>query len=99
MTPTGSSTLTIGNTGSVTAGAYTIGVTGTSGSLTHSANVTLNVSAPLTAGPTLTAPLDGSTGVATTPTFTWSAVTGATSYTLQVATDPAFAAWSSTKAA
>ena len=90
VTPTGSSTLTIGNTGGVTAGAYTIGVTGTSGALSHSANVTLNVSAALAAGPTLTAPADGSTGIATTPTFTWGAVTGAASYTLQVATDPAF---------
>ena len=90
VTPTGSSTLTIA-TGTAAAGAYTIGVTGTSGSLSHSASVTLNVSTALTAAPTLTAPANGSTGIATMPTFTWGAVTGAASYDIQVASDPAFA--------
>ncbi len=52
----------------------------------------MNVSTPLAAAPTLTAPANGSTGAATTPTFTWNAVAGATSYEIQVATDPAFAA-------
>ncbi len=35
--------------------------------------------------PTLTAPANGATGQSTTPTFTWSAVNGATSYRIMVA--------------
>jgi hypothetical protein len=40
----------------------------------------------------LTAPADTATGVALQPTFTWGASTGAATYTLEVATDPAFSA-------
>jgi len=39
----------------------------------------------------LLTPSNGATAVSTTPTFTWSTSTNATSYTLQVATDPNFA--------
>ncbi|MFN2166846.1 MAG: GEVED domain-containing protein, partial [Anaerolineae bacterium] len=60
------------------------------GALNHQAGSTLNVDAPIAAAPTLGAPADGSTGVATTPAFTWNAVSGATGYDIQVATDPAF---------
>ncbi len=38
----------------------------------------------------LTAPADGATGVALLPTLTWGAASGATSYTLEVATDVGF---------
>ncbi len=37
--------------------------------------------------PTLAAPVDGATGVSATLTFTWSAVAGASSYRIMVATD------------
>ncbi|MFA6978162.1 MAG: FISUMP domain-containing protein [Ignavibacteriaceae bacterium] len=40
--------------------------------------------------PTLLTPSDGATEVALSPSFTWNASTGATSYTLQVATDNSF---------
>jgi hypothetical protein len=43
------------------------------------------------AAPTLTLPLNGATGVALKPTFTWIAIAGATNYTLQVSTSPSFA--------
>ncbi len=88
VAPPGSSTLTVSGAG---AGATNITVTGTAGSLTHQASATLNVSTPLAAAPALTAPANGSTGGATNPTFTWGAVAGATSYDIQVATDPTFA--------
>lgn len=41
-------------------------------------------------GFSLSAPAAGATGVSTSPTFSWSAASGAASYTLQVSTDPAF---------
>ena len=40
--------------------------------------------------PVLATPANGATGVATNPTLTWNASTGAISYRLQVSTDPAF---------
>jgi glucose/arabinose dehydrogenase/chitodextrinase len=42
------------------------------------------------APPVLATPLNGAIGVATNPTLTWSASTGATSYRLQVSTSSAF---------
>lgn len=39
--------------------------------------------------PTLTAPANGATGVALSPTFTWTAVTGNAGYLIMVATSPA----------
>ena len=89
-TPPGSSTLTVGNTAAASAGTYNITLTGTSGALSHAADVTLNLATDLPAAAALTAPADGSTGLATTPTFTWNAVAGATSYDIQIATDAAF---------
>ena len=46
---------------------------------------------PPPAAPTLIAPADGSTGVSTSPTFSWNASSGATSYELQVSASPTFA--------
>ena len=90
VTPPGASTLTVGNTGALTAGSYTFDVTGTSDTVTHQASVTLNVSTlPGAVAPV--APGDGSTDQALTPAFTWNADAGATSYDIQVASDPNFA--------
>lgn len=41
--------------------------------------------------PTLSSPANGSTGVSVTPTLSWSASSGATSYSLQASTDNTFA--------
>ncbi len=90
VTPPGSSTLTIGNTAGVPRARTRSPSPARRGGLTHAGNVTLNVATPLAAAPALTAPAASSTGVATTPAFTWNAVAGAISYDLQVATDPAF---------
>src|SRR5208283_2475645 len=39
--------------------------------------------------PTLISPVNGTNGQSTSPTFTWSAVTGATAYRIMVATNAA----------
>ena len=43
--------------------------------------------------PTLSSPVSGTTNVSRNPTFTWNASGGATSYRLQVSTDPGFASF------
>ena len=90
VTPPGSSTLTIGDTGAATPGTSTITIEGTGGGKTHSTTVDLSIYDAAPAAPTLSSPADGATGVSLTPTFTWNAATNADSYTLQVATDAAF---------
>lgn len=45
---------------------------------------------PPPAAPILISPADGATGVSTSPTLTWNASSGATSYEAQLATDPGF---------
>ena len=53
-------------------------------------NTPVGAPPPPPAPPVLATPANGSTGVATNPTLTWNASTGATSYHLQVSTDPNF---------
>ncbi|HMA45992.1 MAG TPA: fibronectin type III domain-containing protein, partial [Frankiaceae bacterium] len=91
VTPPGPSTFTVGNTGAVGAGLYSIALSGTaSGSPGHSTPVDLTVVATTPAAPTLTAPADGSTNVSRTPAFTWAGGAGSVDYTIEVATDAGF---------
>ncbi len=90
VTPPGSSTLTIGNTGTISPGLHTFSVDGASTSGVHSKSLDLTVYAAAPAAPTLTAPADGAVNVPVRPTFTWSAAAGASSYFLEVATDLGF---------
>jgi len=88
VTPPGSSTMTISG---AAAGSYNFNVVGTAaGPNVHQAAVGLTVQAAAPGAPTLTAPANGATNVPATPTFTWSAATGASTYSIQVATDAGF---------
>ena len=91
VTPPGSSTLTIGNTASAAAGDYTITIEGDSSAISKTTTVDLSVFTAVPDVPSLSSPTDGATGVSTTPTFSWTAVADAESYTLEIATDDAFA--------
>jgi hypothetical protein len=84
------STLTIGNTGGAAAGSYTIQISGQdiTGTI-RTADVDLDVNT-IPAAINLTAPADGSSNVALTPTFSWSADSQAATYTLEVAADAGF---------
>src|SRR5690606_33000218 len=91
ITPPGTATLSIGNTGAVPANTYTITVNGTAtGSGGHSATSDLVVEAAAPGSTTLTSPANGATGVSTAPTLTWSAAAGATGYLVEVDNDANF---------
>ncbi|MCO5242551.1 MAG: immune inhibitor A [Anaerolineae bacterium] len=87
--PPGSSTLTIGNTGAAAAGSYNIDVVGVAATSTHTTTVGLNVYDVAPAAPALISPANNANNVSTTPTYSWND-TGASSYTIEIATDSAF---------
>lgn len=62
--------------------------TGGTSSYSVTYNFTTQIAAP--SAPTLASPASGATGVSTSPTLTWNASAGATSYRLQVSTDTGF---------
>ena len=88
VTPPGSSTMTISG---AAAGSYNFDVVGTAaGPNVHQAPVGLTVQAAAPGTPVLTAPANGALNVVAAPTFTWNAVPGASTYSIQVATDADF---------
>ncbi len=92
LTPPASTGMTIGNTAAGSAGSYTIQIAGDSDP-THvlkSDSVEFFLAKSPPAAPTLLSPVDGALGVSLLPTFTWSAVADAMSYTIDLATDPNF---------
>ncbi|GEM_PF-896717 len=92
VAPGGSSVLTLNATGAAAPGISTIGIDGTaSGSPGHSASVQLQITSGIPATPNLTAPANNANGTARSPTFAWAADAAALSYTIEVATDSAFA--------
>ena len=90
VTPAGSSTLTIGNTGAAAAGSSTLTVSATSTSGPKTSNVTLNLYTAAAGQPVLLTPANGATNVPVPPTFTWAAAAQAGTYSIQIATDAGF---------
>jgi len=88
VTPPGSSTLTVSG---AAAGSYTFDVvaTSTTGSKTDAVDLVVQASTP--GEPTLTAPVNGAVNQPLRPAFQWSG-SDADTFTIQVATDPGFAA-------
>jgi len=84
------SVLTLEGAGTAPSGMSTVTITGISGLLTHSADLTVNVFVPLSQAPLKLNPADDAANVHVLPEFTWQAVDGAQSYHLEVATDLAF---------
>ena len=86
-------TATISGTGSLAAGNYPFSLVGTSGSITSSADVELNVFDTSFSTLNLTAPADGVTDVfADNAMFSWDADVNAASYEIDIATDAGFTA-------
>jgi subtilisin-like proprotein convertase family protein len=91
LVPPGTSVLTISSTGAAVPGSYDITVGGSAdGSPGHQETVTLNLFDSEPGAPNLLLPADGSMDQSHQPTFDWSDAAGATSYRLEIATDPDF---------
>lgn len=89
VTPVGSSTLTISNTGSAAPGSYTLTVTANGTTGTKTSTLTLVIASGAPSAVTLLTPTNGATGVAVPVNFTWSTAVGAT-YDINIATDAGF---------
>lgn len=87
----GNTVLTIGNTAAAAPGAYSMTLNGAYTGGSQNTPLQLIVSNASPGSVTLTAPANGATNVSATPTFTWSPVAQAASYSIQVATSPSFA--------
>ncbi len=62
-------------------------VTATSDDIVHQSNAEINILEGIPLPPDLIYPPDGTEGLTLTPTFTWSAINNATSYTLIISSD------------
>ena len=90
VVPGGSTTLTISNTGAAAGGVYNISVLGDSAGLERSTTLTLDLSDGVPGPANLMMPSNGASGVSLAPSFDWSDVAQAASYSFELATDAAF---------
>ncbi len=78
------------STQGLSAGVKNITVVGTSGNIVKNAALSFSVITALTTGSTFSAPANGQLNVNPNTPFTWSTVSGASGYRLQIATDTNF---------
>ncbi len=90
LSANGTTTMTLNNFAGVTAGIYTISVTGSSTPVTQSISVDVRVLGSSINAIGLTSPTDAQSGVVISPTLTWNNDVSATSYDIDIATDAAF---------
>lgn len=83
-------TVTISDTNLASAGSHTVEVSGTWTSGVAVDDATLDIFAAAPSVTTLTSPVDGDGAASLTPTFMWTAIANAQTYTLEVAEDMAF---------
>ena len=86
----GLSTLTLTNGRSIPSGEFAFMVQGVSIPQSRSLPLEFGISAAAPTSPSLNTPASNSTGVKVRPTFTWTAVPGALTYKIEVATSAAF---------
>jgi subtilisin-like proprotein convertase family protein len=91
LTPPGTVVMSVGNLENATAGSYTLTISAAGLSMSKDVDVELIVLDSLTSGAALSAPANGTTGVAFGPSpLTWQPVASATSYAVEVAENPSF---------
>lgn len=90
LTPGGSTTVTLNNTSGLASGTYTITVTGVAGAVTKTRDIVFLIGSGAPPPSSLTAPANDAIGVSVLPSFNWSAVSGATSYTLEISSSNTF---------
>lgn len=90
LTPGASTAVTLNLPAGLAAGPATAVLRGNAGGLAVAEPIALDISSATPGTFALTAPTVGQTGVSTTPTLSWAASPGATSYLVEVATDPGF---------
>ncbi len=88
--PPGISELTIGNTGGVSDGIYSLDIVGIATTSTHTVTVELEAYTSLPGISTLVTPANGATDQLLTPTFEWVGASLAKTYILEVASDTGF---------
>ncbi|MBA8883804.1 proprotein convertase P-domain-containing protein [Dokdonella fugitiva] len=92
VVPGNTSIMTLTANGSAVAGTSVVTVNGTAtSSAGHSATSQLVITTGSPGAATPTAPANGATGVTTSPTLSWGAGANSASYTVEIATDAAFA--------
>lgn len=90
LTPGGSTTVTLNNASGLASGTYTITVTGVAGSVTKTRNIVFLIGSGAPPPSSLTAPANDAIGVSVLPSFDWSTVAGATSYTIEISASNTF---------
>lgn len=91
LAATGNSLLTFAVGTSAATGTYNVTVTGTNATSTKIKVVALTITNAIPTTTILNTPLDAATNIINTPTLDWAAIAGASNYTVQLATDNAFA--------
>jgi hypothetical protein len=93
VTPGNASTMTVSNTGAAAGGTYPITIQGEDpiSMEMKTRNVTLKLFTGLPTAPGLLSPADGALDVSIAPELSWSASADASSYTVDIARDAAFA--------
>lgn len=90
VTPPGTSSVAMSVANTAAPGMQTIGLAGTSGATTKTANLNVSVSTALPVAPALTSPADNAVGVSFSPVLSWGASAQAKSYVVEVSTDAGF---------
>ena len=82
--------LTVSGIGAIATGSYLLVVTGTSGAIMKSTNITMNVFASTLDTPTLITHSNGAVDVPADETLTWSVSSNTEDYLVEIATDSGF---------
>ena len=96
LSPGGATSVILNNIGSLVGGLYNITITGVAGSNTKTRIIPFIVSNTPVAPANLSTPLYNAIGVSLLPLFNWSAVAGASFYTLEISTSNTFTSFQQT---